>query len=146
MYKIREEWRETLTDLSLVNNMQSEVAKKAPELTPSDIEKYYKKLPKDSLPIISTQYQYSQIVLYPEKEAAIMAVKERLIEFRERIMKGTKFSTLATMYSQDPGSASRGGELGMASKQLYWSQFSDAAMALKVGQCHRLLRLLMGST
>ncbi len=139
MYKIREEWRETLTDLSLVNNMQSEVAKKAPELTPSDIEKYYKKLPKDSLPIISTQYQYSQIVLYPEKEAAIMAVKERLIEFRERIMKGTKFSTLATMYSQDPGSASRGGELGMASKQLYWSQFSDAAMALKVGQVSQIV-------
>lgn len=139
MYKIREEWRETLTDLSLVNNMQGEVAKKAPELTPSDIEKYYKKLPKDSLPIISTQYQYSQIVLYPEKEAAIMAVKERLIEFRERIMKGTKFSTLATMYSQDPGSAARGGELGMASKQLYWSQFSDAAMALKAGQVSQIV-------
>ncbi|MEA5006711.1 MAG: peptidylprolyl isomerase [Rikenellaceae bacterium] len=139
LYKIREEWRETLTDLSLVNNMQAEVAKKAPEFTPSDIEKYYKKLPKDSLPIISTQYQYSQIVLYPEKEAAIMAVKERLIEFRERIMKGTKFSTLATMYSQDPGSASRGGELGMASKQLYWSQFSDAAMALKVGQVSQIV-------
>ena len=139
MYKIREEWRETLTDLSLVNNMQSEVAKKAPELTPSDIEKFYKKLPKDSLPMISTQYQYSQIVLYPEKEAAVMAVKERLIEFRERIMKGTKFSTLATMYSQDPGSASRGGELGMASKQLYWSQFSDAAMALKAGQVSQIV-------
>ncbi|MDD3034970.1 MAG: peptidylprolyl isomerase [Bacteroidales bacterium] len=139
MYKIREEWRETLTDLSLVNNMQSEVAKKAPELTPSDIEKFYKKLPKDSLPIISTQYQYSQIVLYPEKEAAVMAVKERLIEFRERIMKGTKFSTLATMYSQDPGSAARGGELGMASKQLYWSQFSDAAMALKAGQVSQIV-------
>lgn len=139
LYKIKEEWRETLTELSMVNNMQSEVAKKAPELTPSDIEKYYKKLPKDSLPIISTQYQYSQIVLYPEKEAAIMAVKERLLEFRERIMKGEKFSTLATMYSQDLASASKGGELGMASKQLYWSQFSDAAMALKPGQVSQIV-------
>jgi peptidyl-prolyl cis-trans isomerase SurA len=139
LYKIKEEWRETLTELSMVNNMQSEVAKKAPELTPSDIEKYYKRLPKDSLPIISTQYQYSQIVLYPEKEAAIMAVKERLLEFRERIMKGEKFSTLATMYSQDFASASKGGELGMASKQLYWSQFSDAAMALKPGQVSQIV-------
>lgn len=139
LYKIKEEWRETLTELSMVNNMQAEVAKKAPELTPSDIEKYYKRLPKDSLPIISTQYQYSQIVLYPEKEAAIMAVKERLLEFRERIMKGEKFSTLATMYSQDFASASKGGELGMASKQLYWSQFSDAAMALKPGQVSQIV-------
>jgi len=139
MYKIKEEWRDALSDLSLVNNMQSEIAKKAPELTPSDIEKFYKNLPKDSLPIISTQYQYSQIVLYPEKEAAIMAVKERLIEFRERIMKGEKFSRLATMYSQDPGSAKKGGELGMASKQLYWSQFSDAAMSLKAGQVSQIV-------
>jgi peptidyl-prolyl cis-trans isomerase SurA len=139
LYKIKEEWRETLTELSMVNNMQAEVAKKAPELTPSDIEKYYKRLPKDSLPVISTQYQYSQIVLYPEKEAAIMAVKERLLEFRERIMKGEKFSTLATMYSQDFASASKGGELGMASKQLYWSQFSDAAMALKPGQVSQIV-------
>lgn len=139
LYKIKEERRETRTELSMVNNMQAEVAKKAPELTPSDIEKYYKRLPKDSLPVISTQYQYSQIVLYPEKEAAIMAVKERLLEFRERIMKGEKFSTLATMYSQDFASASKGGELGMASKQLYWSQFSDAAMALKPGQVSQIV-------
>jgi len=139
MYKIKEEWRIALTDLSLVNNMQSNIAKQAPELTPSDIEKFYKKLPKDSLPIISTQYKYSQIVLYPEKEAAIMAVKERLIEFRERIMKGEKFSTLAMMYSQDPGSAGRGGELRMASKQLYWPAFSDAAMSLKVGQVSQIV-------
>ncbi|MFA6334712.1 MAG: peptidylprolyl isomerase [Bacteroidales bacterium] len=144
LYKIKQEWRETLTEQSLVQTMQSNIAQKAPNLTPADIEKYYKNTPKDSLPIISTQYQYSQIVLYPNKEEAVLAVKEKLLEFRERVIKGEKFSTLATIYSQDPNSASRGGELRMASKQLYVPAFSDAAMSLKVGQVSQIVETPYG--
>ncbi len=139
IFKIKQEWREALTEQSLVQNMQGTIAQKAPSLTPSDIEKYYKNTPKDSLPIISTQYQYRQISIYPDKEQAVMAIKEKLLEFRDRVIKGEKFSTLAAIYSQDPGSASRGGELRMASKQLYWPAFSDAAMSLKVGQVSQIV-------
>jgi len=139
LYMIKQEWRDALEEQSLVQNMQSEIIRKAPQLTPADIEKYYKKTPKDSLPIISTQYQFSQIVLYPNKEDAVMAVKEKLLEFRDRIMKGEKFSTLAMIYSEDKGSAVKGGELRMASKQLYWPSFSDAAMSLKVGQVSQIV-------
>lgn len=144
LYKIKQEWREALSEQSLVQNMQSDIAQKAPVLTPADIEKYYKNTPKDSLPIISTQYQYSQIVIYPNKEDAVMAVKEKLLAFRERIMKGEKFSTLAMIYSEDPNSASRGGELRMAAKQLYVPAFSDAAMSLKVGQVSQIVETPYG--
>jgi peptidyl-prolyl cis-trans isomerase SurA len=75
----------------------------------------------------------SQICIYPDREAAKLAVKERLLGLRERIINGEKFSTLARIYSQDPGSARKGGELGMASKSIFWPAFSDAAMALKKG-------------
>ena len=54
-------------------------------------------------------------------------------------MKGEKFSNLASIYSQDPGSAVKGGELRMASKQLYWPAFSDAAMSLKPGQVSQII-------
>jgi peptidyl-prolyl cis-trans isomerase SurA len=137
IYKIKQEWREALTEQSLVQTLQSNIAQKAPALTPKEIKEYYKKNPTDS--IISTQYQYRQLVLYPEQEEAILAVKEKLLEFRERIMKGEKFSTLATIYSQDPRSAARGGELGMASKQDYYASFSDAAMSLKAGQVSQIV-------
>ena len=60
-------------------------------------------------------------------------MKDRLLAIRERIMNGEKFAVLARIYSQDPGSARRGGELGMASKSVFWPAFSDAAMALKPG-------------
>jgi peptidyl-prolyl cis-trans isomerase SurA len=119
--------------------MRNKVAQTAPELTPFDVERYYKATPADSLPIISTQYKFRQIAQYPDKENSIMAVKERLLEFRERVIKGDKFSTLATLYSKDPGSAGRGGELGMASKTLYWPAFSDAAVSLKEGQVSQIV-------
>ena len=55
------------------------------------------------------------------------------MNIRERIINGEKFSTLARIYSEDPGSARKGGELGMASKSIFWPAFSDAAMSLKPG-------------
>jgi peptidyl-prolyl cis-trans isomerase SurA len=83
--------------------------------------------------MVPVKYQLSQICIYPDREAANLAVKERLLAIRERIINGEKFSTLARIYSQDPGSARRGGELGMASKSIFWPVFSDAAMSLKPG-------------
>jgi len=134
MYKLRQEWRETLNEQSLVQQMQQTVAGKVTALTPKQVSEFYKRTPKDSLPEVPTQYQISQIAVYPDRKKAEMAVRERLLEFRERVAAGEKFSMLATLYSKDPGSAIKGGELGMASKTIFWPAFSDAAMSLKVGQ------------
>lgn len=139
VHKLKSEWRDILSEQSLTQQMQQKVMQSAGEMTPSDVEKFYKKVDKDSLPIISTQYKISQIVLYPTKEQAAMLVKERLLEFRNRILNGERFSTLATLYSQDPGSAARGGELRMAPKNIYWPAFSDAAVALKPGQISQIV-------
>lgn len=134
LYELKEDWREIITEQSLTQDMQSKVSASSPEMTPSQIKEFYNKISKDSLPIISTQYQFSQIVKYPDTDRAKQEIRERLLEFRERILKGESFAMLATFYSEDPGSATRGGELGMASKSIFWPQFSDAAMALKEGQ------------
>ncbi len=119
--------------------MQGKISAKIPSLTPSDVEKYYKNAEEEDLPIISTKYRIRQIVLYPDKESATMRVKEKLLEIRERIVNGEKFSTLARIYSQDPGSMNKGGELGMMSKSVFWPAFSNAAMSLKVGQVSQLV-------
>lgn len=133
LYKLRQEWRESLQDQSLTQQMQSKVSSDIPDLTPYDVQKYVDATPKADLPVVPIKYQLSQICIYPDREAAELAVKERLLAIRERIINGEKFSTLARLYSQDPGSARRGGELGMASKSIFWPAFSDAAMSLKTG-------------
>ncbi len=133
LYRLRSEWRKTLEDQNLTMMMQQEIASKVPDLTPQDVEEYVANTDPDDLPIVPIKYRLSQICIYPDREAANAAVKERLIGIRERIINGEKFATLARIYSQDPGSARRGGELGMASKSVFWPAFSDAAMSLKPG-------------
>ena len=133
VYRLRQELRKDLVDKTLAQQMQGEVMKKVPELTPYDVQQYVDATDPADLPVVPQMYQLSQICIYPDREAANIAVKERLLAIRERIINGEKFSTLARIYSQDPGSARKGGELGMASKSIFWSAFSDAAMALKPG-------------
>ena len=133
IYKLRQEWREAIENQTLTQQMQQQIASKIPELTPFDVQEYVNGVANEDLPMVPIKYQLSQICIYPDREAANLAVKERLLAIRERIINGERFSTLARLYSQDPGSARKGGELGMASKSIFWPAFSDAAMSLKPG-------------
>mgnify|MGYP002770720721 FL=1 len=133
IYKLRQEWRQQLEDMTLTQQMQQQIASSIPELTPHDVKKYISETDPEDLPMVPIKYQLSQISIYPDRENANLAVKEKLLSIRERIINGEKFSTLARIYSEDPGSARKGGELGMASKSIFWPAFSDAAMSLKPG-------------
>jgi len=133
MYKLRQEWKKALEEQSLMEQERYQVASTIPEVTPYDVQQYLDTTAVEDLPVVPVKYQLSQICVYPDREAAALAVKDKLLSLRERIMNGEKFSTLARLYSEDPGSARRGGELGMASKSIFWPAFSDAAMALRPG-------------
>lgn len=133
VYKLRQEWKKQIEEMTLTQQEQQEIAGKIPELTPYDVKQYLDTADVANLPVIPIKYRMSQICIYPDREAAAMAVKEKLLSLRERIMNGEKFSTLARLYSEDPGSARKGGELGMASKSIFWPAFSDAAMSLRPG-------------
>ena len=133
MYKLREEWQKQIEEMTLTQQEQMEISGSIPELTPYDVKQFLDTADVNSLPLIPAKYQMSQICVYPDREAAALAARERLLSIRERIINGESFATLARLYSEDPGSARRGGELGMASKSIFWPAFSDAAMALKPG-------------
>jgi peptidyl-prolyl cis-trans isomerase SurA len=133
LYKLRQEWRQLFEEQSLIQDEQGNIARAVPEVTPYDVQQFLDTVSVDDLPVVPIKYQLSQICIYPDREAAAMAVKERLLSLRERVINGEKFATLARIYSEDPGSSRRGGELGMASKSIFWPAFSDAAMALRPG-------------
>ena len=133
LYKLRQEWRQLFEDQSLIQSEQGAIADRIPEVTPYDVQQFLDTVSVEDLPLVPIKYQLSQICIYPDREAAAIAVKERLLSLRERVINGEKFATLARIYSEDPGSARRGGELGMASKSIFWPAFSDAAMALRPG-------------
>lgn len=133
IFKLRQEWTTTLENQDLTHQMQNQIAGQVPDMTPYDVRMYVSQTDSADLPMVPIRYQLSQICLYPDREAANMAVKEKLLAIRERIINGEKFATLARIYSEDVSNARKGGEIGMASKSIFWPVFSDAAMALKPG-------------
>ena len=139
LYKLRQEWTKTLEEQSLTEQARYSVASKISEVTPYDVQEYLKATDPEDLPVVPVKYQRSQICIYPDRAAAATAVREKLLSLRVRIMNGEKFATLARIYSEDPGSARRGGELGMASKSIFWPAFSDAAMALRPGTISQIV-------
>ncbi len=139
LYKLRQEWRQQIEEQTLAQQEQQEIARKLPELTPYDVKQFLDTAEVASLPVVPIKYQMSQVCIYPDREAAALAVKERLLSIRERIINGERFATLARLYSEDTESARKGGELGMASKSIFWPAFSDAAMALKPGTISQIV-------
>ena len=139
LYKLRQEWRQQIEEQTLAQQEQQEIARKLPELTPYDVKQFLDTAEVASLPVVPIKYQMSQVCIYPDREAAAIAVKERLLSIRERIINGERFATLARLYSEDTESARKGGELGMASKSIFWPAFSDAAMALKPGTISQIV-------
>ena len=133
-YDLETIWRDAIEEQLLTQRMQQEVVSSVPKMTPSDVKTFADTTAVEDMPVLPDQYRLRQIVLYPDKDSAATLVKERLLEIRERIVNGEKFTSLARLYSEDPGSALRGGELGMVNKTVYWPEFSDAATALKVDQ------------
>ncbi len=115
------------------------------KITPSEVRQFFKDMVPDSIPIIPEEIEYEQIVLYPtitEKEK--LAVKEKLNELRERILKGDKFSTLAVLYSEDPGSSTKGGELGFLGRADLVPEFAAVAFKLKDGEISKIVETEYG--
>ena len=139
LYKLRQEWRTQIEEQTLAQQEQQQIARNIPDLTPYDVKQYLDTVDVAALPVVPIKYQMSQICIYPDREAAAIAVKERLLSIRERIINGERFATLARLYSEDPGSSRKGGELGMASKTIFWPAFSDAAMSLKPGTISQIV-------
>ena len=110
--EIREMYREQLYNMEMMEAMKAKLVGDI-KVSPSLVRRYYESLPKDSLPFIQEQVEVQVITIEPEiTEEEVERIKSELRDYTERIMNGeTSFSTMALLYSEDPGSARRGGEL-----------------------------------
>jgi len=102
-------------------------------------------MPKDSIPMIKTEYVIRQIVRKPPVNVEEkLRVKKELLELRKRILDGESFSTLAILYSEDPGSAKNGGELGFYGRGQLYPAFEAAAYKLKPGEISGIVKTKAG--
>ena len=131
MAEIRKDLREMLTNQYIVQETQGTIAQNI-TVTPAEIKKFYNTIPKDSLPLVPRKVQLSIITVEPpDMEASKAAVRQRLLDLRSRIINGESFSTLAILYSEDPGTAPKGGETGFATRGELAKPYAEAAWSLK---------------
>jgi peptidyl-prolyl cis-trans isomerase SurA len=102
------------------------------KVTPSDVQRYFSKLPADSIPFIPLQVECEIITINPQiPQEEIDDIKSRLRQYSERVTKGeTEFSTLAILYSEDPGSSVRGGEIGFMGRGHLEPEYAAVAFNL----------------
>ncbi len=128
---LREGLREMWGNRSRVQQVQRNLTKDITS-TPADVRRYFSKLPEDSVPYIPRQVEVQILTAAPAiPREEIDNVKARLRDYSDRITKGeSDFSTLAILYSQDPGSSGRGGELGFMGRGQLVPEYAAVAFNL----------------
>lgn len=142
--ELKEQYQRMLHNYLLGQRVQYQLTKDV-NITPREVTEFFNALPVDSLPEMPERYELSEIELQPTiSEAERDRVRTQLAELRERILNGEKFSMLAALYSQDPSSARKGGELGFFPRGRMVSEFESAAFALKPGEVSPIIETQFG--
>ena len=144
MSEIKEELFRMRKDQMLEEQVQQTMLANV-EVTPAEVRKCYFDIPHDSVPMVNSKYEIAHIV----KKPAItleqkLEVKDRLYKMRKRILDGERFSTLALLYSEDPGSAKKGGELGFHGRGEFAPEFEAAAFNLRDGEISEVIETEFG--
>ena len=142
--QIREEFQTIFREQRLAQRMESKITSNL-KVTPQDVLKFYNKIPKDSLPIFPEEIYLSQLVVYPLiEESERERITNKLKGFKQRVQNGEDFSFLASLYSDDPGSAKDGGDLGFVKKGKLVPKFESVAFRLQEGELSDVVETKFG--
>ena len=144
MSEIKKEMRELMREQALIEQVQYQITGDI-TITPSVVKRFANEISPDSMPIVPTSYVFGEIVkIPPVSEEEVNSVKEQLNGYRERILRGEKMSLLARLYSDDPGSAAHGGDLGFVERGTTYPEFEAAAFNLKSGEVSQVIKTQAG--
>jgi peptidyl-prolyl cis-trans isomerase SurA len=114
-------------------------------VTPNDVKDFYRNIPPDSIPLISARVEMTQIIKIPPVsiDQKVM-IKEKLRDLRRRVIEGENFATLAILYSEDPGSAVKGGEIGFFGRGELYPEYEAAAFKMQEGEISDIVETKAG--
>ncbi len=142
--QIKREFRPIIKDQLLSKEMERQLTGEV-SVTPREVEKFFNSMPADSIPLISSQLSFQQIVSYPEITAADKKRSyDELAEIRKVIVRdGKSFATQARIHSMDPGSAKEGGKIS-ATRGMMVPAFEAAVFNLEVGDVSEVFESTYG--
>ena len=130
----KDEIRSDIREQMIAEKMQQKITEKV-SVTPQEVQRYFDRLPKDSLPSYNKEVEVGEIVFQPKltKEEK-QFYRDKAEGLRTRVKNGEDFATIARLYSQDPGSAPEGGDLGFFDRSQMVKEFTATAFKLKAGE------------
>ncbi len=144
MPELKEMLQPIVYESLIAQRMQQTITKNV-EVTPSEVRAFYNNMSVDSIPLINEQVEISELVVYPVVDSAAKAEAiDKLNELRERIEKGSSFSSMAVLYSEDPGSAKKGGEYKGIKRGQFVKEFEAVAFNLRRGEISKPFRTEYG--
>jgi peptidyl-prolyl cis-trans isomerase SurA len=142
--EFKDELREVIADQLLINRVQEDITINT-KVTPLEVRRFFKEIPKDSIPLISSVVEVAQIVKKPPiSHEEKFEVKERLRKLRDRVENGESFEALAVLYSEDPGSAKDGGDIGLHGRGELYPEFEAVAFKLDPGEISEIVETEAG--
>ncbi len=134
-----EDFREELYTINklrmLSEKMQQKIVSEI-QVTPEEVRQFFRNIPADEKPVFGAELEISQIVKTPEipeeeKQKVINKLKEIKADVEDN---DASFSVKAILYSQDPGSKSKGGFYSMTRQTPFVKEFKDVAFSLQEGE------------
>jgi len=142
--EIKQDVRKVLMEQATIREVQRSLAEDI-KVTPNELRKFFATIPKDSLPVIPQKVQLSLIQLDPpQNEENKAEAREKLLNYRSQILEGKPFNILAIMFSEDPGTASSGGELGFKMRGELEKPYADAAFSLTKNTVSKIVETRYG--
>lgn len=144
MDQIKQDMKEPMYNVLISERITASITEGV-SITPSEVKTFFTKFNADSMPIIPETFEFGHIVKTPPvSEKEVTSIKTLLNEYRERVLKGEKFSMLARLYSDDPGSAPKGGVLGFVERGELYPEFEAVAFSLKPGEVSQIVKTRAG--
>jgi peptidyl-prolyl cis-trans isomerase SurA len=140
----KEEMRDDIHNILVAQQMQQKVVSDI-KVSPADVRSFFNSIPSDSLPLISTEIEYGQLVKKPVvSDEAKKAAREKLEGYRQRVLNGEDMSVIAALYTEDPGSVKTGGRYDGIARGVFVPEFEAVAFRLKPGEVSEIFESPFG--
>ncbi len=142
--EIKDEFHDLIREQMLTQQMQGSITSGV-DISPKEVKAFFNDIPKDSLPFINSEVVVEHIVIDPViSEAEKVLTRQKIEAIRTRVLQGEDFGTLAFLYSQDPGSAKKNGELGFMERAALVKEFAAVAFTIQPGQVSDIFETQFG--
>lgn len=142
--QFKKEIRNTVADNILGQKVRGNITGGI-SVSPTDVKEYFNSIPKDSLPVVPESYKIAQLVVKAKpNEIEKERVRKKMEDVRKRIINGSDFDLMARIYSKDPGSREKGGDLGFLSRNQLVPEFSAVAFKLQAGEVSEIVESPFG--